>query len=140
MIRFFTFPAKFLPIPFMLAACAITYSPPIETLNTMAVVGRIIDKQAIPADTGLSSNGAAVPVRVGGAMLFIPAFSAQVGQRPAHNIYEIRSTSDTKRVVRAAFPADIAVGTCVEVWTEPNRTEAFTHNYGYVVLKTATAC
>jgi hypothetical protein len=121
------------------AACRTSYSPPVETLNTLAAVGRVIDKQVIPADGGMSTV-ATVPVRAGGAMLFIPAFSAPIGRRPAHYIYEVRASADAKRYVRAAFPGEIPVGACVEVWTEPSRTGAFTHNYGYVVLKPSDGC
>lgn len=127
---------------FLVGCAAPPYSPPVETLDTQAAVGRIVDRQFIKADSGAApSGGAMIPVAIGrGVLVFVPTFNARQGQRPAHHIYEIQSNRADQRIVRVAFPGDFPVGACVEVWAERNRADAFTHNYGYAVMRPSQDC
>jgi|GEM_PF-3499217 len=139
----FTCLASLLPAAILLGGCAAPpYSPPIETLDTKVAVGRVVDRQFIKADSGAAPGGGAViPVAIGGGVLvFVPTYNARQGQRPAHHIYEIQTNRADRRMVRVAFPGDIPVGACVEVWAESNRTDAFTHNYGYAVMRPSQEC
>jgi len=130
-------------LAFAVAGCADKpYAPPIETLNTKVAVGRVIDRQLIKADPGsVPGGGGMIPVPIGGgALVFVPAYNARQGQRPAHHIYEVQTDRTDRRIVRVAFPGEVAVGACVEIWAESNRTDAYTHNYGYAVIRPSQDC
>ena len=146
-MRIHTSSLAFASLLALLSACATTYSPPVETLNTVVFKGVISDRMLIPADSGsgASTNMGTYQPGMGGATggavaAALVALKASAGRRPAHYIYDVSSQQDPRHTVRAAFVMDIAVGTCVEVLSEASASKAFAYNYGYALIRPAEGC